>query len=365
MLIHQKIKSGVAAQNYGIVQKSINKFQVAKASELIGKAAAIDMMEFAGFQKSDIHRLYVKYRDGLHLAIGMRSILKKVDIRYLVSERSGLANKSVSVDFWGTYDSVDSEELVWFADPINARGTTAAATLEILRNSLHYDTAFISHILANQVGIRTVQSKISDFSIDAYMNYDALSKRLNEKTGYLDDGLKLIPDYGDKLFGTVGADYSCTQLQADFRSLLGTQAGRVNVVKAIMLFILQKRWSDPYMIDRQVQFPTRLWVNLSLLWYSKLRRIPHLLDMDLTERNVKLILNDMVQEGFITSNNLVIGNSIQLYYKITEEGRDYASKVFNPVLGKENVLSRIQKDMDFLIHLGPKQIHENINAAKA
>ncbi len=360
MFKHRKITGPVVKSDYKIIQNSINRMQVAKASEAIGEFAATDMVEFSGIDKSGVNRLYVKYRDGQHFAMGMRKFLKKADIRYVVSERSGTSNTGVSASFWGDYDYTGHEDLVWFADPVNARGTTAVATLQLLKEKLGYDQAMVSHILANVTGIRTVQTKITDFRIDGFMNYAALSKILNKKTGYLDDGLQAIPDYGDKVFGTLGADYPKHQLQEDFKSLLGTQAGRVNVAKAIILFILQKRWSYQYKTDRQVVFPTRLWLSLSLLWYSKLRRIPHLLSDDLTERNISLILRDLEYSGFIKSEKLAIGKSLQNYYMITEEGMQYTAEVFNPVLSKENILPRVLKDFDFLVHLDHRKINAHI-----
>ena len=43
--------------------------------------------------------------------------------------------------------------------------------------------------------------------------------------GYMKDGLQLTPDFGDKVFGTLGADYSIYDIQSSLRQLIGTGVG--------------------------------------------------------------------------------------------------------------------------------------------
>ena len=367
MLKHHKIKDDIVKNEVNSIINTIKPSIVAKSSEIIGEYSATDMVEFSDVPKSRIRRIYVKYRDGLSYAIGFKKVIRDVDIRYIHTERSGTANEQVSVKFWDPLEQMSlashKDEVVWFADPINARGTTVLGTMDFLRKYVGYDTILLSHILANKVGINKVQTKITDYSIKGFMNYAFYSSHLDTKTGYLNDGLKFIPDYGDKLFGTLGADYPEIQLQQVIKDLIDTQtqAGREEVIRGIILYLLQLRWNEEYSSKRDLQSPTRLWINMALFWYVKIKKLSYIKLEDLAEKNVFSVLDNMEKTGFIDSITFPMGNSFIKYYKPTEEGLSQATKVYNPVLGSRNILLMLNKEFGTIIKLSPKAIRNYLD----
>jgi hypothetical protein len=298
----------------------------------------------------------VKLRDGLPMAAGMRKALPHVDIRYIVSKEKQVNDiNHVPISFLDGYDNY-SNETVWFADPINATGHTAIESLRYVRNHFKFDTALISHVAANVMGIRNVQMTMDDFSVRGYMNYAYLSTRLDEK-GYLADGLELIPDFGDKTFGTLGSDFSIYDIQDGVKRLIGTGVGDVETLKGTILYIVQLAGREEYKADRTASWITRNWISAALQWYWNIGEL-RLRKSD--DEQVFTLIDDLLSRGFLKTEPVPWKNGVANVYSLTEEGFQYVSKVYIPVISSHDIPPRIQKDFDFLIHLRPMEILHNI-----
>ena len=275
MFKKRRIINQTVHEEWNNLKKTISPEVAYNAAEVIGEYSAADMLDFASLRKSDIDRIFVKYRDGLPTASGMRRILPGVDVIYIATERYGSHNSKVRISPLDgeTIEGRCKNYVTWLADPINARGTTVIEVLRYLRKSIPFETALLSHVVANQIGIGAVQTLITDFQADSYMNYAFLSKKINQENGYLQDALEIIPDFGDKVFGTIGADYPLYQMQKDLKDLLGTKVGEIEKLRGIIVYLLQRHRSDEYCADRKVIWSTRRWIKETILWYLALRNI--------------------------------------------------------------------------------------------
>lgn len=359
MLNHHKIPMNEVNKEWEKIKNTINPQIVAKASEIIGEYAAQDMSEFGNITPAEVDVIYLKYRDGTTFGKGIKKIMNKADIRYIYTQRSGPSNADVHVEFWGPETPCESD-VVWFADPVNARGTTVLSTMDFLRSQVQFDTFLLSHIVANKNGINAVQTRISDFNIEAFMNYAYQSTHLNDVTGYLKDGLMYIPDFGDKLFDSLGQDYPFESYKQDLRDLIGTQAGRESILRGSILFLLQKRWSEDYIGDRKAMLPTSGWINSSLLWYKILRKLPYIAQKDLMTRNVDIVIKYLERDGFLTSETIPYKKGTLKFYRLTDQGYKFATNVYNPFLVEINFIQEINKDIDHLIYLSPEEIRNSI-----
>ena len=364
MFNHRKVLNSNANEVWTKLKKTVSKEVAYKATEVIGEYTAIDMLDFASLNKSNVDRIYVKYRDGLPMASGMKKILPKADIIYLNTERKGYHNDKVEISPLDTKreeeieDNNNNNKIMWFADPINARGTTTLEVIRYLHEYIPFEVGLLSHVVANRIGIDTVQTQMSDFNIDAYMNYAFLSKKINQQNGYLEDALEIIPDLGDKVFGTIGADYPISQMQEDINCLLGTKVGDIEILKGIIIYLLQKRESDDYIADRKVKWATREWIKKAVEWYTKFREIEINIDIG---QHFNLIFDDLEDRGFIKYLKYPYKDSFARHYYITEEGVDLSSKAYLPILFKLGIPDQISKDFDFIVHVSANDIHEQIH----
>ena len=192
---------------------------------------------------------------------------------------------------------MDDNSIRWFADPINTRGTTSIEVLRYLYKYVPFDIALLSHIVANVNGIDNIQTLITDFDVSSYMNYAFLSKKLNSDTGFLEDALEIIPDFGDKVFGTIGSDYSDNHMLDNLKILSGTHAGEVEKIRGIILLLLYGK--DIYKTDKDISWSTAKWIQESILWFVRNRRVKIDIDFDSSFYKILLELNNT---GFILRN---------------------------------------------------------------
>lgn len=358
MFRHRKINNQDNSKNYEKLKNTISKDVAYKATEVIGKYTAEDMLEFAGLKKSNVDKIYLKYRDGLPLAAGMKAFLPDVDIIYINTERKGISNNKVEISPLDEIEPDYGSSTTWFANPINARGTTTLEVLRYLYEHIPFETALLSHVVANQMGINNVQSQITDFNIDSYMNYTFLSDNINQKTGFLEDALEIIPDFGDKVFGTVGADYPEYQLQADLYMLSGTKAGSIELLKGTILFLLQRHKNDEYEADKKVKWATRNWIISAIEWYVKLCNLKIGVDFG---QHFDFIMDDLYERGFINYMHIPYKNGYARDYFITHEGAKISTAAYLPFLARDGLTDIIKKDFDFLVHVSPKDIKQLIS----
>ena len=361
MFTHRKVLNQIVDEEWTQLKKTISKDVAYKAAEVIGEYTATDMLDFASLNKFDINRIYVKYRDGLPMASGMKKMLPNADVIYINTERTGNNNDKAEIS---PLDSETIGELkygetgiTWFADPINARGTTTIEVLRYLHEFTPFEVALLSHVVANRIGIGTVQTQITDFNIDSYMNYAFLSKKINPSTGFLEDALEVIPDFGDKVFGTVGADYPVCQIQDDLRCLVGTKVGGIEILKGIIIYMLQRRESDEYNADRRVKWATRQWIKETVVWYIKLRDLR--IDIDI-EQHFEFIMDDLESRGFIKYDKYVFKDSYARHYSVTEDGVNMSSAAYLPILSELGIPKIISKDFDHLVHIPAHEIHKQV-----
>jgi uracil phosphoribosyltransferase len=356
LLTHRLIESEIAKQSWNTLQRTISREKAFQATETIGKLAAQDMLELSKKSSKEIDRIYVKLRDGMPMASGMKKALPHVDVRYIVSqEKQKDSAQHLPIFFWEGYDGYSSET-VWFADPINATGHTTVESLRHVRKHFKFNTALISHVAANVAGIKTVQTTVDDFAMEGFMNYAYLSKKLDAK-GYLKDGLDLIPDFGDKLFGTLGSDYSIYDIQERLKELIDTGVGEVEILKGTILHLIQIAKRDEYTADRTASWITRNWITAALQWYCAVEEFPY---RKVTDQQASVLIDDLHYRDFLTIEKRPWKDGFACIYSLSEDGVNYASSVYIPILSHLGILQKLYKHFDFLVHLTPTEILENI-----
>ncbi len=303
-----------------------------KAAEAIGEHSAIDMLDFSSLNKSDIDTIYVKDRDGTPMAAGIKKILPNADVIFLHTERTGFAKDKVNITPLDSKNiKLDENSIRWFADPINARGTTSIEVLRYFYDIMPFDLALLSHIVANVHGINNIQTLITDFNMSSFMNYAFLSNKLNMDSGFLEDALEITPDFGDKVFGTIGRDYSDNQMLENLKILLDTHAGEVEKLRGFILLLLYGK--DIYTSDKDVGWATGKWIKESILWYMKNRHIKINLKIN---PNFDIILKELEERGFIKHDEYPweFGKSkFKAYdYYLTEEGTNITHKWSEPLI---------------------------------
>lgn len=358
MFSHRVISSPGASLHWGNLKRTVSKEKAFQATVAIGELAAEDMLGFSGRTASEIERVYVKFRDGMPMAAGIRKCLPNVDVRYIVSQMKqaqGSGMEHPQIFFWDGYDGYSSST-VWFADPINASGITACENMRFLREHFRFDTALISHIAANVQGIRRMQTTLDDFRVSGFMNYVYLSTKLN-RLGYLADGLELIPDFGDKVWGTLGNDYSTYDIQKDLKMLMGTKLGDVEMIKGTILHIAQVANRDMYRADRRASWITRNWVSEALTWYCEVGELPF---KSIEWEQTSTLLDDLYRRDFLNIERRPWKSSHAEVFSLTDDGVNYMSQVYLPILDGLGIPQKIQRHMDFLIHLRPDEIKSTI-----
>jgi uracil phosphoribosyltransferase len=356
MFKHRKITDYQAQESWGVLKNTVSREKAFQATSIIAEAAAKDMLEMSGESSKSIDRIYVKLRDGLPMATGMRKVLPNVDIRYIISqEKQGSGPFKAPISIFGEHDDYVSD-IVYFADPMNATGNTASKSLRLLRKLFPYKKALVSHVAANDIGIKYLQTTLDEFSIDGYMNYAFNSKRLNA-SGYMEDGLALTPDIGDKLFGTLGSDYSIFNIQEELRNVIKTQAGKVELLNGSILHLIQKAYQEKYAADRLAQWMTKDWITAALQWYCAVQEFPF---KQVTQRQVHTLINNLHERDFLVATERPISMGTIYVYSLTEDGYEYTSRVYLPVLSENGLTNKIAQHYNFLIHLPPRGIWRNI-----
>lgn len=358
MFCHRAISASDASLHWENLKRTISKERAFQATVSIGELAAEDMLDFSGRSPNEIERVYVKLRDGMPMAAGIRKCLPNVDVCYIVSQikqAQGFEMRYPQIYFWDGYDGYSSST-IWFADPVNATGVTASESLGFLRQHFRFDTALISHIVANTKGIIRMQTTLDDFKVNGFMNYAYLSTKLN-RLGYLADGLELIPDFGDKIWGTLGEDYSTYDIQKDLSMLLGTKLGDVEIIKGTILHIIQVANSDKYRSDRRASWVTRNWISAVLTWYCEVGE----LSFDRIERDqTSTLLDNLYQRDFLEIEKRPWKSGYADVFSLTDDGVKYVSQVYLPILHDIGIPQKIQEHMNFLIYLRPKDIENTI-----
>lgn len=355
MLAHRKIKNGETEHQWDKLKKTISKDIAFRAAEVIGEYSAEDMLDFSNISKSDINTIYVKHRDGIPMAAGIRKIMPNADIVLIHTERKGFKKDQVEITPLDSKKIKFDNNIKWFADPINARGTTSIEVLRYLYNSLPFDVALLSHIVANVNGINNIQTMITDFNMSSYMNYAVLSKKLNPTTGFLEDALEIIPDFGDKVFGTIGSDYSFNQMLDNLKTLSATHAGEVEKLRAFILLLLYGK--NIYKTDKDISWSTAKWIRESILWYIRNRRVK--IDLDF-EKIFYKILSELNRTGFIQRdiNTWIRGENRYKAndYYLTEEGIAMTHNVYVPFLEHVGLYRTILRDLNYVVHKTSKEI---------
>jgi len=357
MFAHHQITSEESWDPWQKLKKTVSKEKAFQATESLGAILASDMLEFSHHERDEIDRIYVKLRDGMPLAAGMKRVIPKADVRYIISKEKQGKSSRIPITFWDEYDGYRNP-LVWYADPVNATGHTAIESLRFVRDHFRFDTALLSHIAANKIGIRNVQSSLSDFQSRGYMNYVHLSTLLDPKTGYMRDGLELIPDFGDKVWGTLGEDYSVHDIQNQVRGLLNTAAGQVELIKGTILHLVQIAGREEYASDRTTAWVTPNWIAACLCWYCSMERMPF---RCITDDQVQALLEDLCYRDFLLVERRPWRDSYARVYSLATDGVSYASAVYIPLLDELSITRTVRKHYDFLIHLRPEEIIQNIS----
>lgn len=360
---HRKIKDNITDKEWSNIKNSIRKEVVYKAAETIGERSAIDMLDFSDISISDIDTVYVKHRDGKPMALGMKKILPNANIIYIHTEREGLKNENVFIPTLKN-SQISENKVKWFADPINARGTTTIEVMRHLNNLVPFEVALISHIAANELGIKSVGSQLTDFNMTGYMNYAFLSKKLNQESGFLEDALKYVRDFGDKLEGTYDKDYKIKYMIEDLKNLLGTSAGDEEILKSIILLLMYGK--DIYK-NEKVDLASRSWLKSAIKWYGRNRGLKININID---KKVDVfytipdkILGDLVKDGFViqekTSKKYGKNERKVNNFYLTEEGSELTHLVFIPFLEHAGILRIILRDLDYVVHRNPLQLNKN------
>ena len=356
MFQHRKITDYQTQESWIILKKTVSREKAFQATSVIGEAAARDMLEMSGESPKSIDRIYVKLRDGLPMATGMRKVLPNVDIRYIISqEKQGDSPFKAPISIFGEHDDYVSD-VVYFADPMNATGNTASKSLRLLRNLFPYKKALVSHVAANDIGIKYLQTTLDEYAIDGYMNYAFNSKKLNA-SGYMEDGLALTRDIGDKLFGTLGSDYSIFNIQEELRNVMKTQAGKVELLNGSILHLIQKSRMERYATDREAQWMTKDWITAALQWYCAVQEFPF---KNVTRRQVHSLIDNLYDRDFLVAMERPIATGTTHVYSLTEDGEEYTSRVYLPVLSENGLAEKIERHYHFLLHLSPHGIWRNI-----
>jgi len=361
LFLHHEVPFQSAKLHWDSLKKTISKVKAYQATAAIGELVAEDMLDFASKSTDEIDRIYVKFRDGMPMAAGMKRKLPHVDVRYIVSQLKQPNSIEPDIQFWDGYDEYSSETL-WFADPVNATGRTAIESLRFVRKHFNFDTVLISHVVANTVGIKRIQTSLDDFNSNGFMNYAYLSKKLDPKTGYLIDGLEMIPDFGDKVWGTLGDDYSVWDIQKDLNLLVGTQAGNVELVKGTILHLVQIANSSAYRADRGASWVTRNWISAAIRWYCTVGELPF---EKFGDTEILSLIEDLWQRDFLSVEMRPWKKGYAKIYSTTDDGVDYVSRVYLPVMHEKGILQKLQKHFDFLIFRRPDEIEENIRDVTA
>lgn len=356
MFSHRQVSSVEALASWQKLKKTVSKEKAFQATEALGALVATDMLEFSGHSAGEIDRIYVKLRDGMPMAAGMRRVIPRADIRYIISKEKQGDSTKLPITFWDGHDGY-ANDLLWYADPINATGHTTIETLRFVREHFKFDTVLVSHLAANLTGIENVQTSLTDFRSNGYLNYVHLSRMLDPRTGYMKDGLELIPDFGDKIWGTLGEDYSIYEIQGGVRSLLNTQAGNVEAVKGTILHLVQIAGREQYANDRTVAWITPHWLSAALDWYCDMEGMPF---PHVNEDQTRTLLDDLTFRDFLSVEMRPWKDCCASVYSLTPDGVSYASAVYIPILEELGITARIGKHFDFLIHLRPDEMIQNL-----
>lgn len=356
MFAQRKIENENVDMEWIKLKKTILRDVAYNAAEVIGEFSAVDMLDFSDLAKSDIDTIYVKDRDGLPMASGIRRILPDVDVIPIHTKRTGLRNEIVEVTSLEPKKIKYNEDgIKWFIDPMNARGTTSIEVLRYLYNAVPFETALISHIAAHNLGIRRVQAQITDFNMHGFMNYAFLSKELDESTGFLKDALEVIPDFGDKVFGTIGEDYKESQYIDDLKRMLGTNFGEIEKLKGMILLLLSGK--NIFKMDKNVGWAAGKWIRNSVTWYMKNRRIKINLNID---SSFDSILKELEERGFIKHDEHPWEFKKSKYkaydYYLTEEGTNITYKIYIPFLEHVGVYRIILRDLEYMVHRTSRKI---------
>jgi len=356
MFTHRIIESDIAKESRNTLQRTISGERAFQATETIGELAAQDMLEFSRKSSREIDRIYVKLRDGAPMASGMKKALPHADFRYIVSqEKQKEEAQCIPIFFWEGYDGYSSE-IVWFADPFNATGHTTVESLRYVRKHFAFQTALISHVAANIKGIKKVQTTLDDFAIEGFMNYAYMSRKLDAR-GYMSDGSELTPDVGDKIFETLGSDYSVYDIQNRLKELIDTGVGEVEILKGTILHMIQIAKREEYIADRRASWITKDWLTAALHWYCTFEEFPFKM---ITDKNVSVLVDDLHSRDFLSTEDRPWKRGIATIYSLTKNGVTYASRVYIPILSPLGIPQKLYKNFDFLIHLPPTAILENI-----
>lgn len=357
MFSYHVLQSEEAKNAWKTIRDTISPEEAQQASEKIGRLASEDMLDFSTIDKSEVDALFVKYRDGVYMVNGMKEIFPSAEAVYLITERYGSRNQNVSVEPFNGYDFGEyNRETAWFVDPVVARGTTVNESIRFLRKRVPSERLLLSNIVANIKGIKNIQTKITSFDKDGYMNYAYQSTKLNEKTGFLEDGLRWIPDYGDKVEGTWGEDFPLKESQNRFRNIWYTdEVGKIERTRATLLYVLQAR--EAHKTDRKLKWSTTNWIRMALIWLKVYRN----LDIETSEKAVARLLKELQESGFITPEKRVWKDRFAYTYSITDEGAEYSTSILVPVMAEEGWTHQIEKDLDHLCHLTPHKLKLQVN----
>ena len=80
---------------------------------------------------------------------------------------------------------------------------------------------------------------------------------------------------------------------------------------------------------------------------------------------VQALLEDLTFRDFLSLEMRPWKNSYARIYTLTPDGIRYASSVYLPILEELGITRLVAKDSDFLVHLRPEEIIQNITESVA
>ncbi len=140
--------------------------------------------------------------------------------------------------------------------------------------------------------------------------------------------------------------------------------GNTEALKGTILYILQLAEKEEYKSDRTASWTTRNWINAVIQWYRTFSDVALKL-CEGNEEQVFTIIDDLYFRDFLKIEQRAWKKDTVNTYSLTEDGQNYASKVYLPIIREEyDITNEIQKHYDFLIHLKPNEIYQNIQETK-
>lgn len=334
------------------------------ASIAVGEEQGKAFKETMGFSGDESFPVFYKLRDSRYGILGFKKEFPNASYYPVTTYRYGEGYSNVNVELTGEISGkeIAREELLGFYDPMVSRGTTAVNTVSMICGNGQVEVLSTFHFFVAEPGLGRLTVDLQKYFLKDYVIVLGMRGFEVDTSGYM-GAIMREQDYGDVMEGTYWKEYP-PEVEQDLVENAIQKGARLEVVMAYILFILLKhkyaRYPNFQMVPASLKaLATGNWINAVMFYLQQQGVEIFVRDWEQrylrpslaipTSPTIAEALRQMRREWLVDTESETRYGIKHETYHITPFGDSYLKKVYLPVLGRNNLLTNFNSQLEEII----------------